>query len=221
MNFERFIHSGFYQASKRLFDLLVLNMLWLLTSILTGGILLVSSSLACFMITKDMLYDKPNQLFYSFFMNIKRNWSFSWRLTVILFITLMFFYLYGISIYHFVFVQDQKFFGFLYIGLGSALLIFMILVIIHRFIFESYFPKQFSMMYACRACILIIKKKKLMTFFLLIDFAFWVIVTYFTAPLGLLITISACIYSLEAIARKHYEEIYRDEETRKVTEKRN
>lgn len=205
---------------KRFADLTIFNILFVFTSVFSLFILFFPGIISLHTIANRIL-NNENYHFKDFFLEIKIQWSFMWRVALLatgviigysIVIYLMFTFIYNAeTLMNNVFIVVCFWFA---LAFFTCLAIILIIWFFHLMIFNSYFKDDtFKMMLLKSA--LIARKKILISFIAFMVFASIVILSYFVPVIGILgmtfFFFSYFAYFLEAIARKTYTILYQEE----------
>lgn len=208
------LNSPLYRYSKLAFDLLMLNIIFILVSVLSLFVLFFPSLVSLHTIINNIINDKDDENVYkTFFLEIKRQWSFSWRIEVLGMIILL---IIGVIIYFdFVVIVNTKVSYIGYISLCFIIPVFLVLlsIFINLMLFNNYYKDDTFMMMIQKSA-LISLKKKLLTFINLIIFICFFVILFFIPYIAPFISFSFYIYIIEAINRKAFIEISNNEKER-------
>ena len=81
--FEQKLNSPFYKYSKRIFELIALNIIFCVVSLLSLFVLFFPGLVSLHKIIYNYISDNDDNVYKTFFMEIKNQWSFSWRLEIL------------------------------------------------------------------------------------------------------------------------------------------
>lgn len=212
--FERKLNSPFFKYSKRMFDLILVNMLFLVVSALSALVLFVPGLVSLHTITYRMVNNIDDRnVFYVFFKEIKEQWSFSWRLEVLTMVVLA---LTGVLFYFditYLLNTGIDVFVILSMAFVGAFLIVLISIFINLMVFNNYIKDDTFWMMIKKSSLIARKHFKL-TFLNMLIFAAFVTLGVFLTYITPFISFSIFIYIVEAMSRKTFTQIALEEEER-------
>lgn len=213
--FERTLSNPFFRYSKRFLDLILLNLLFCIISVLSIFVLLIPCLVSLHKITNDMLNDTENNYFKEFFTEIKRQWSFSWRLEVVFVAVAI---VTGTLLYFdYVYMFTVKF-DFIAVGSFIFLTVFDLVLLTLMFnlmVYNSYiFNDTFQMMVKKTAVVSL--KKFLHSILLLIIFIAFIVVCYFVPYIIPFLPFSFFVYVNESYNKKLFSNLAREEAEREL-----
>lgn len=215
---EKLINSKFYQVFTLIIDLIILNIIGAVISILSLGTLLVSSVNSCFIMTKELLYSSNHSLIKGFIVEIKDNWRFNLKLSLYVLFTLVFFVVYGYSIYALIFILNEGFVGIMLLGLAITMFVMYIVHLVNMFIFNSYFGFN-SFSYTFKASLLIMSKRKSMSGLMILLALVTSFILYIEPLLSIFGLVAGFIYLVQLVGKNTYEKLKNEEDERREKEK--
>ena len=214
-SFERRLNNPFFKYSKRFFDLIALNVIFCVVSILSGLVLFIPGLVSLHTIANDMIHDRDKNPYKTFFVEIKNQWMFNWRIALLAMGLLL---LFGSIIAGDIIYKDQVaydlivWFSFVF---SSAVLIVLITLFVNLMIFNSYFKNDtFWMM--IRKTALISKKKIFRSILNLLILLSFVVIMWIVPYIITFLSFSFYIYIVEAINRKVFTELLIEEQKLEV-----
>ena len=81
--FERKLNNPFFKYSKRFFDLIALNFIFCVVSVLSLLVLFIPGLVSLHTIANNMIHDVNENPYKTFFVEIKKQWIFNWRIEVL------------------------------------------------------------------------------------------------------------------------------------------
>ena len=209
--FEKALTNPFIKYMNRLFWLFVVNFIFCLLSVLTIFVLFVPGLVSLHTIAYKMVNnDCDKNPVIIFFEEIKIQWSFSWRLEVltmsILLVTGTLYYFDWLYIYH----NTYDWFVWFSIIFISVFLLVGISIFTHLLTFNNYIKDDTFKMMIKKSALITGKKflKTLLNIAILISF---VVVLYLIPYLIPFISFAFYAYIVEAINKKMYSEIAKEE----------
>ncbi len=212
-SFEEKLNSPFYKYSKLAFDLLALNIIFILMSALSLFVLFFPGLISLHKVMNNFVNDIDEKTYRTFFQEIKRQWSFSWRVSILCWIIII---VLGVIAYVDISIivnTNQS-----YLGYGSLIIVvptFLVLtsIFVNLMLYNNYYDDDtFKVM--LKKSSLITLKKKLLTFLNLIIFICFAVLLFFFPFLIPFISFSLYIYIVEAINKKAFIEIANQEKER-------
>ena len=212
-SFEEKLNSPFYKYSKLAFDLLALNIIFILMSALSLFVLFFPGLISLHKVMNNFVNNVDEKTYRTFFQEIKRQWSFSWRVSILCWIIII---VLGVIAYVDISIivnTNQS-----YLGYGSLIIVvptFLVLtsIFVNLMLYNNYYDDDtFKVM--LKKSSLITLKKKLLTFLNLIIFICFVVLLFFFPFLIPFISFSLYIYIVESINKKEFIEIANQEKER-------
>lgn len=212
-SFEEKLNSPFYKYSKLAFDLLALNIIFILMSALSLFVLFFPGLISLHKVMNNFVNNIDEKTYRTFFQEIKRQWSFSWRVSILCWIIII---VLGVIAYVDISIivnTNQS-----YLGYGSLIIVvptFLVLtsIFVNLMLYNNYYDDDtFKVM--LKKSSLITLKKKLLTFLNLIIFICFAVLLFFFPFLIPFISFSLYIYIVEAINKKAFIEIANQEKER-------
>lgn len=214
-SFERKLNNPFFKYSKRFFDLVALNFIFCVVSVLSLFILFVPGLVSLHTIANDMIHDRDKNPYKTFFVEIKNQWMFNWRITLLAMGLLIVFggIIAGDIIYKDKVAYDLiVWFSFIF---SAAVLIVLITLFVNLMIFNSYFKNDtFWMM--IRKTALISKKKIFRSILNILILLSFVVIMWLVPYIIPFLSFSFYIYIVEAINRKMFTELLIEEQKQEV-----
>ena len=214
-SFERRLNNPFFKYSKRFFDLIALNVIFCVVSVLSLMVLFIPGLVSLHTIANGMIHDRDKNPYKTFFVEIKNQWMFNWRITLLAMGLLIAFG--GIIAGDIIYKNQISYDLIVWFSLvfSSAVLIVLIALFINLMIFNSYFKNDtFWMM--IRKTALITKKKifrSILNLLILISFAVIMWLVPYIIPF---LSFSFYIYIVEAINRKMFTELLTEDQKLEV-----
>ena len=214
-SFERKLNNPFFKYSKRFFDLIALNVIFCVVSVLSLFVLFVPGLVSLHTIANDMIHDRDRNPYKTFFVEIKSQWMFNWRIALLTMGLLLLFG--GIIAGDLIYKELVAFDLFVWFSLifTSAVLIVLVTLFVNLMIFNSYFKNDTFWMMIKKTALITRKKifRSLLNLFILISF---VVVLYLVPYIIPFLSFSFYIYVVEAINRKLFTELLIEEEKLEV-----
>lgn len=214
-SFERKLNNPFFKYSKRFFDLVALNFILCVVSVLSLFVLFVPGLVSLHTIANDMIHDRDKNPYKTFFVEIKNQWMFNWRITLLAMGLLIAFggIIAGDIIYKDKVAYDLiVWFSFIF---SAAVLIVLITLFVNLMIFNSYFKNDtFWMM--IRKTALISKKKIFRSILNILILLSFVVIMWLVPYIIPFLSFSFYIYIVEAINRKMFTELLIEEQKQEV-----
>ena len=216
-SFEQKLNSPFFKYSKLVFDILVLNIMFILISLLSLFVLFFPGLVSIHKVMNNFVNNMDLPTYKTYFLEIKKQWSFTWRLSLLGWTIIL---ILGALVYldiSIIINTTQS-----YIGYGSLIIIIPVIlvfvsILVNLMLYNNYYDDDtFKMMIKKSA--LITLKKKLLTFLNIIIFVCFVVLLFFF-PVSLpFISFSLYIYLVEIINKKAFIEISNQEKERALRE---
>ena len=214
-SFERKLNNPFFKYSKRFFDLVALNFIFCVVSVLSLFVLFVPGLVSLHTIANDMIHDRDKNPYKTFFVEIKNQWMFNWRIALLAMGLLIAFggIIAGDIIYKDKVAYDLiVWFSFIF---SAAVLIVLITLFVNLMIFNSYFKNDtFWMM--IRKTALISKKKIFRSILNILILLSFVVIVWLVPYIIPFLSFSFYIYIVEAINRKMFTELLIEEQKQEV-----
>ena len=213
--FEQKLNSPFYKYSKRIFELIALNIIFCVVSLLSLFVLFFPGLVSLHKIIYNYISDNDDNVYKTFFMEIKNQWSFSWRLEILcISIVLIVGTLFYFDIYYIKHVAYNWIGWFALVFLVSISIVFLS-IYFNLMLFNDYY-KEDTFFVMIKKSAVITLRKKLLTFLNLIIFISFVIVLYLIPFLIPFVSFTFFIYILQAINKKTFTTIAREEYERSL-----
>ena len=216
--FERALNSPFFKYMNRLFWLFVVNFIFCLVSVLSLLVLFIPGLVSLHTIAYKMIHDEDDvNPVIMFFKEIKEQWSFSWRLSLLTFAVLFI----ATSVYYFDILYMEHFgkdlFSWFSIIFMSIVLLVGISIFINLMLYNSYIKDDTFKMMILKSALITSKKlfKSILNLAILIAFS---LILYLFPILIPFFSFSFYIYIIEAINRKMYQTIALEEHERMIQE---
>lgn len=216
-SFEQKLNSPFFKYSKLVFDILVLNIIFILISLLSLFVLFFPGLVSIHKVMNNFVNNRDLPTYKTYFLEIKKKWSFTWRLSLLGWTIIL---ILGALVYldiSIIINTTQS-----YIGYGSLIIIIPVIlvfvsILVNLMLYNNYYDDDtFKMMIKKSA--LITLKKKLLTFLNIIIFVCFVVLLFFFPVLLPFISFSLYIYLVEIINKKEFIEISNQEKERALRE---
>ena len=216
-SFEQKLNSPFFKYSKLVFDILVLNIIFILISLLSLFVLFFPGLVSIHKVMNNFVNNRDLLTYKTYFLEIKKQWSFTWRLSLLGWAIIL---ILGALVYldiSIIINTTQS-----YIGYGSLIIIIPVIlvfvsILVNLMLYNNYYDDDtFKMMIKKSA--LITLKKKLLTFLNIIIFVCFVVLLFFFPVLLPFISFSLYIYLVEIINKKAFIEISNQEKERALRE---
>ncbi|MBQ9266077.1 MAG: hypothetical protein IJ186_03325 [Bacilli bacterium] len=212
-SFEQKLNSPFYKYSKRVVDLVALNIIFILMSALSLMVLFFPGLVALHTVIFNMVHEKDIPPYKTFFLEIKEEWSFCWRLEVLGMSVLL---ITGTLIYFdLVYIRATEYNLIAWFSLVFVISVFIILFIVYEnlIVFNNYFKDDTFKMMIKKSALISLKRKWMSVLNLIIFIVFGV--TLFIFPYIIpFISFTAYIYIVETLSRKRFTEIAVEENER-------
>ena len=214
-SFEQKLNNPFFKYSKRFFDLVALNIIFCLVSVLSLFVLFVPGLVSLHTITNDMIHDRDKNPYKSFFLEIKNQWMFNWRIALLAMGLLI---LFGGIIAGDIIYKDKVTYDLIVwfsMVFSAAVLIVLVTLFVNLMIFNSYFKNDtFWMM--IRKTALISRKKIFKSFLNILILLSFAVVMWLVPYIIPFLSFSFYIYIVEAINRKMFTELLIEEQKQEV-----
>ena len=214
-SFERRLNNPFFKYSKRFFDLIALNVIFLLVSALSLMVLFFPGLVSLHTIANKMIHDEEENPYKTFFVEIKNQWMFNWRIEVVgMIVVIITTAIYvGDIIYKDYIIYDWiVWFSLVF---TSAVLIVLVTLFINLMLFNSYFKSDTFFMMIRKSALISRTKifRSILNVLILLSF---VVILWIFPYIGILFSFSFYIYIVEAINRKMFTEMLIEEQKREV-----
>lgn len=212
-DFEKKTNSRAYVVLKMIADAVILNLLFVLTTGLSAFVLFFPALVALTTCLNKMVNYEYYNPFLSFFIEIKEQWSFMWRLELLGMGVLL--GLGGIGYLYYVYITNYGYTWIIWlaIGLMSSFVIVLIIIFMHLLVFNEYFKDDtFFMM--IRKSAVIARRKPLISFLMFIIFLANVVVNILVPFLSIFISFSGNTIINLLICRNTYKKLSIEEEKR-------
>ena len=216
-SFEQKLNSPFFKYSKLAFDILVLNIIFILISVLSLFVLFFPGLVSIHKVMNNFVNNRDLPTYKTYFLEIKKQWSFTWRLSLLGWTIIL---ILGALVYLDISIIINT--AQSYIGYGSLIIIIPVIlvfvsILVNLMLYNNYYDDDtFKMMIKKSA--LITLKKKLLTFLNIIIFVCFVVLLFFFPVLLPFISFSLYIYLVEIINKKAFIEISNQEKERALRE---
>ena len=212
-NFERRTSSKWYWSLKIIVDLVIVNFIFVLTSILSLLVLFFPGLVALTSTINKIISDEQYNPFTTFFEEIKIQWSFMWRLEVL---GMSFLIIAGLVAYgYYAYFVNIGYDWMIWIAIIIACIFALVAIIIflHLLVFNEYFKDDtFKMMIKKSS---LIARRKLWLTLLFLAFLICIGVTSFLVPFIIpFISFSLYIVLILAISKRTYKQLAIEEEER-------
>ena len=214
-SFERKLNNPFFKYSKRFFDLIALNFIFCVVSVLSLFVLFVPGLVSLHTIANNMIHDEDENPYKTFFVEIKKQWIFNWRIEVLTMSLLL--VLGGIIAGDIIYKEKVSYDWIVWFSLVfvSAVLIVLVTLFVNLMIFNSYFKNDtFGMM--IRKTAVITKKKIFRSILNILILVSFTVVMYLVPYIIPFLSFSFYIYIVEAINRKMFTELLIEEQKRET-----
>ena len=214
-SFERKLNNPFFKYSKRFFDLIALNVIFCLVSALSVFVLFIPGLVSLHTIANNMIHDLDENPYKTFFVEIKKQWIFNWRIEVLgMGLVLV---LGGVLAGDIIYKEKIAYDWIVWFSLvfTASVSVVLITLFINLMLFNSYFKNDtFAMM--IRKTAVISKKKIFRSILNILILASFVIIMFIVPYLIPFLSFSFYIYIVEAINRKMFTELLIEEEKREA-----
>ena len=214
-SFERRLNNPFFKYSKRFIDLIALNIVFILVSALSLLVLFFPGLISLHTIANNMIHDVDENPYKTFFVEIKRQWSFMWRMEVLCMSVVI---IVGAIVAGDIIYKEQiaydliVWFSLIFV---SAVSFVLITIYLNLMIFNNYMKNDTFWMMIKKSALITFKKIgwSLLNVAILASF---VIVMWIIPYIIPFLSFSFYIYIIEAINRKTYTQIKIEEEKREL-----
>lgn len=214
-SFERRLNNPFFKYSKRFIDLIALNIIFILVSALSLLVLFFPGLVSLHTIANNMIHDVDENPYKTFFVEIKRQWSFMWRMEVLCMSVVI---IVGAIVAGDIIYKEQiaydliVWFSLIFV---SAVSFVLITIYLNLMIFNNYMKNDTFWMMIKKSALITFKKIgwSLLNVAILASF---VIVMWIIPYIIPFLSFSFYIYIIEAINRKTYTQIKIEEEKREL-----
>lgn len=214
-SFERKLNNPFFKYSKRFFDLIALNFIFVVVSVLSLFVLFFPGLVSLHTICNNMIHDVDENPYKTFFVEIKKQWIFNWRIEVLGMAVLLVFG--SIIAGDIIYKNKVNYDLIVWISLvfSSAVLIVLITLFINLMIFNCYFKNDTFWMMIRKSALITKKKifKSILNLFILLCF---VVIMWLVPYIIPFLSFSFFIYIVEAINRKMFTELLIEEQNQEV-----
>ena len=214
-SFERKLNNPFFKYSKRFFDLIALNIIFCAVSALSLFVLFIPGLVSLHTITNDMIHDRDKNPYKSFFVEIKNQWMFNWRIALL---SMALIILFGGIIAGDIIYKDKVAYDLIVwfsLIFSSAVLIVLVTIFVNLMIFNSYFKNDTFWMMIRKSAVISRKKifKSILNILILLSFGVVLFLVPYIIPF---FSFSFYIYIVEAINRKMFTELLIEEQKQEV-----
>ena len=212
-NFERKTTSKWYWSLKIIVDLVIVNFIFTLVSILSLLVLFFPGLVALTTTINKMLSDEEYNPFTTFFEEIKHQWSFMWRLEVLGMSFLLL--VGGVAYGYYAYIYNIGYDWMIWIAIivASVFALVAVIIFLHLLIFNEYFKDDTFKMMIKKASL--IARRKLWITLLFVAFLIAIGITSFLLPYIIpFVSFSLLILVNLAISRKTYSQLALEEEER-------
>lgn len=211
--FEQKLNSPFFKYSKRVFDIVALNVIFTVMSALSLMVLFFPGLVALHTVIYNFVNDIDEPVYKTFFLEIKKEWSFCWRVEVVG----MSFLLVVAAIVYFdiVYIQKVEYNLIAWFSLVFIISVFIIVFIVYEnlMIFNNYFKDDTFFMMIKKAAVISLRKKFLSILNLII-FVVFAVILYLLPYIIPFVSFTVYIYIIEAINRRKFTQIALEENER-------
>ena len=214
-DFEKKTNSKAYVVLKMIADTVLLNLIFLLVSALSAFVLFFPALVALTTCMNKMISYEYYNPFTTFFVELKEQWSFMWRLEVLGMSILL--ALGGIGYLYYVYIVNYGYTWVIWLAIGimSSFVVILLIILMHLLIFNEYFKDDtFFMM--IRKSAVIARRKPLISFLLFVTFVANMVVTFLLPFLSIFITFSGNAIINLLICRNTYKNLSIEEEKRSL-----
>ncbi len=211
--FDRLVNSRGYMYLSRIFSVITINFLFCLMSVLSLFVLFFPGLVAMHTVCYQIAHNEEYRPIQTFFEEIKKQWSFMWRLEVFGIIVIL--TLSGMAYLYYAYEVNMGLDIFLWIGIifEICLGVCFVCLLMHLLTFNNYFKNDtFIMMIRKSALIARTKMKK--TILMLVLFIAFVVLDYLLPFLVPFLGFMPFILILEYLNRGLYTELYLQEQKR-------
>lgn len=213
--FERLLNSKYYRFLRTLLYLLILNIVFCFVSVLSLFVLFFPGLIVLHSLIHKMQDDNEINPFLDFFREIKRQWSFAWRLEVLGMSIIL---IYGVLIYFYaLYITNYQYDWFIFIPIIflGVLLLVLTSILIELLMYNNYIDDDTFKMMILKSALIARKKFGFTILNLLILLAF-VAALFFFPYIIPFISFAFYIYIVEAMNRKTLTKLFHEEVNRSL-----
>ena len=214
-SFEKKLNRPFFKYSKRFFDLIILNIIFLAVSAASLLVLFFPGLISLHTIANNMIHDEEENPYKTFFVEFKRQWMFMWRVEVLGMSVLIL--IGAIITFDIIYMKQVQYDWIVWFSLifASAVGLALTTVFLNLMIFNSYFKNDTFKMMIRKSGLITIKKifRSLLNLLILASFGIVLFLVPYLIPF---FSFSFYIYIIEAINRKYYTELALEESKREL-----
>lgn len=213
--FERRLLNPFFLFCQRMFCLIVLNIVFILISALSALVLFFPGLIALHKVAHSMVHDEDDHPYKDFFISIKEQWSFSWRMEILgmVFIAVI------AAIYYFDWIYKEQVNYDIIVWVSfiftSVVVLVAVAIFISLMVYNNYIKNDTFMMMIRKSALVALKKAHLSLISVALLAAFGV-VCYLVPYIIPFISFSLYILIVELIYRRAYQKIAQEEAEREV-----
>ena len=217
MNYEKTLSNPFFRFCRRFFSLIVLNFIFVLMSILSLFVLFASGLISLHIVCYQMVHDEDEHIFKTFFVEIKNQWSFAWRLEI--FIVVLLLIAGGVYYFDYYYATHISYDLIVWFSLIFISVILLVLLTIYfNFIsYNSYIPDDTFWMMIKKSA-LITRKHIWHSLLMLLFFVAIVVLSYVVPFIIPFLSFSASAFLCEAFNRKMFDTLAIEEKERAMQE---
>ena len=212
-DFEKKTSSRAYTVLKMMADTVLLNLIFIIVTALSGFVLFFPGLVALTTVLNKMINFEYYNPFTSFFIEIKEQWSFMWRLEVLGMSILL--ALGGIAYGYYAYITNYGYTWIIWLAIGvmSSVVVILIIIFMHLLVFNEYFKDDtFFMM--IRKSAVIARRKPLISFLMFIILIAIGVVTFLLPFASIFITFSSITIINLSLCRNTYKKLFIEEEKR-------
>lgn len=208
--FEKTLSNPFFKYCRRFFLLVGINFVFCVISLLSCMVLFFPGLVSLHKICFDMIHDQEENIFRTFFLEIKRQWSFSWRLSILGFIAIGI--VGGVLTFNFIYLSQVQYDWIVWFSIIFFITVGIVLVSIYLnlMLYNSYYYHDTFFMMIKKSAVISIKKL-LHSVLNIIFLACFGIVLFLIPYLIPFLSFSLYVYLLESFNQKLFTEISRVE----------
>ena len=213
--FERRLLNPFFRFCQRFFCLIILNLVFCLMSVLSLMVLFFPGLIALHKVCHEMIHDEDDHPYKDFFISIKEQWSFGWRLTLLGFGVII--AVGAIYFFDYIYKERVGFDVILWISFIFTTVTFLVLISIYfnLMLYNNYIKSDtFWMM--IRKSELITLKHPLLTLLNMVFFLSIGIVSYIVPYIIPFVSFSLLIILIEAVNQRMFTKVSKEELEREV-----
>ena len=214
-NFERKLNRPFFKYSKRFFDLIVINIIFIVVSALSLLVLFFPGLISLHTIANNMIHDEEENPYKTFFVEFKKQWMFMWRMELLCMSIMLI--IGAIITFDIIYMNKVRYDWIVWFSLifASTVGLVLISIFLNLMIFNSYFKNDTFKMMIKKSALITFKKifKSILNVLILASFAIVLWIVPYIIPF---FSFSFYIYIIEAINRKSFTELYIEESKREV-----